>query len=870
VENDFWQQPADEWLKSLNTTKMGLSRREATRRLRLRRQKEKTSPEWWNAVSLFFRQFKNPLVLLLAVAVALAAALGDFTNSAIIFSILVLTGILGFWQEYKADRAVKKLRELVKSFAQVRYDGVWKKIPQNDVVEGDVVRLSAGDMIPGDCILLEAKDLHVNEAALTGESFPVEKEVFTPLPPSRGDKNYATLRSAEAKEKRNEVEQMSPLEGGRGVNEADQKRAALFQGSNVVSGTAEALIVKVGEDTELGKIARELQIGEQPTAFERGISDFGFLLIRLTMLLAIGILIFNILLGRPAVESIFFALALAVGMAPELLPAIMMTTLSSGALRMAQQKVVVKKLAAIQNLGAIDVLCSDKTGTLTEGIVKVHAALDWQGQPSEKVRQYAYLNAFFESGFNNPIDLALRGLPDVRAEGFSKVDEVPYDFIRKRLSVVVAEGGKHWMLTKGALQNVLDVCELAEKSPQPEALSNVRDSILQACERYGREGFRVLGLAYKDITGDPLINRDDETGMIFLGFILLYDPPKADVKITLDNLENAGVHLKIISGDNEHTVRHTAELIGLPASKVLTGKQLQNIGDDALPTLASQTNLFAEVEPHQKERIIRALSAKGSVVGYLGDGINDAPALKAADVGISVDSGVDVAKEAADIVLLDKDLDVLLQGIMEGRRTFMNTLKYIFITTSANFGNMFSLAGVSLFIPYLPMLPKQVLLLNFLSDVPALFIASDKVDEEALQQPKKWNIRLIRQFMFVFGAQSSVFDFITFGALLLIFKVQESVFQTAWFVESVITEVLILLVIRTTRRAWRSRPSPWLLWAGALVVGLTLLLPYLPFASLLGFVPLPPGLLAGMAGIAVAYALLSEYVKGRFFRVARI
>jgi Mg2+-importing ATPase len=870
MKEDFWQRPLDEWFHSLQTTSAGLSRREAKRRLNLRRQKEKTPPEWWNAAALFFRQFKNPLVLLLAVAVALAAALGDFTNSAIVFGILLLTGMLGFWQEYKADRAVKKLRELVKSFAWVRRDGLWEQVPQSDVVEGDCVRLSAGDMIPGDCILLEAKDLHINEAALTGESFPVEKEAFTPSPPSRGDMNFASLRSTGEKEKRNEVEQMSPLEGGWRVNDAQQKRHALFQGCNVVSGTAEALVVKAGEDTELGQIARELQLGEQPTAFERGISNFGFLLIRLTMLLAIGILIFNILLGRPAIESIFFALALAVGMAPELLPAIMMTTLSSGALRMAQQKVVVKKLAAIQNLGAIDVLCSDKTGTLTEGVVKVHAALDWHGQPSEKVRQYAYLNAFFESGFNNPIDLALRSLPDVSAEGFSKVDEVPYDFIRKRLSVVVAEGDKHWMITKGALQNVLEVCELAEKTPQPEPLSNVRDSILQACERYGRAGFRVLGLACKDITGDPVINRDDETGMIFLGFILLYDPPKADVKTILDKLENAGVRLKIISGDNEHTVRHTAELIGLPASNVLTGKQLQNIGDDALPTLASQTDLFAEVEPHQKERILRALRIKGHVTGYLGDGINDAPALKAADVGISVDSGVDVAKEAADIVLLDKSFDVLLQGIVEGRRTYMNTLKYIFITTSANFGNMFSLAGVSLLIPYLPLLPKQVLLLNFLSDIPALFIASDKVDEEALQQPKKWNIGLIRRFMFVFGAQSSLFDFLTFGALLLIFKVQESTFQTAWFIESTITEVLILLIIRTTRRAWRSRPSPWLLWAGVFVVGLTLALPYLPFASLLGFVPLPPGLLAGMAGIALAYALLSEYVKGRFFRVARL
>jgi len=837
MKNDFWLQSADAWLKTLNTTKTGLSRREANRRLRLLRQTEKTPPEWWNAVSLFFRQFKNPLVLLLAVAVALAAVLGDFTNSAIIFAILLFTGVLGFWQEYKADKVVKKLRELVKSVVLVCRDGVWGKVAQTDIVAGDCIRLSAGDKIPGDCLLLVSTDLYVNEAALTGESFPVEKDA---VPTSSED-------------------------------ETQQKRHVLFQGCNVVSGVADALVVKTGKDTELGKIALDLQSAEAPTAFERGINDFGYLLIRLTLFLAIGILVLNLLLGRPAIESIFFALALAIGMAPELLPAIMMTTLSSGALRMAEQKVVVKKLAAIQNLGAIDVLCSDKTGTLTEGVVNVHAALDWQGKPSEKVRQYAYLNAFFESGFSNPIDLALRVLPGLSAEGFSKVDEVPYDFIRKRLSVVVEQDGKHWMITKGALQNVLDVCQWAEREgAEPTRLDSVRDNILSDNERNAREGYRALGLACKDVTGDPLIKRDDEAGMIFLGTILLFDPPKADAKSTINNLTKAGVRLKIISGDSEHTVRHTAELVGLSISKVLTGKQLQHITDDALPTLASKTDLFAEMEPYQKERIIRALRAKGHVVGYLGDGINDAPALKAADVGISVDSGVDVAKEAAQIVLLDKNFDVLLNGIMEGRRTYVNTLKYIFITTSANFGNMFSLAGVSLMLPFLPLLPKQILLLNFLSDIPALFIASDKVDEETLQQPKKWDIKLIRRFMYVFGAQSSVFDYLTFGALLLVFKAQESTFQTAWFVESVVTEVLILLVIRTTRRAWRSRPSPWLLWSGVAVIAGTMLLPYLPFAPLLGLQPLPPGLLASMVGIAGAYGLLSEYVKGKFFGYARI
>lgn len=834
-EPDFWQCTPAEILQHLHAAAEGLSRKEAGRRLRLLRQKEKTPDERWLAVLLFFRQFRNPLVLLLAVAVALAAALGDYANSAIVFSILLLTGVLGFWQEYKADRAVKKLRELVKSSVWTRRGGQWVRIPQGEVVEGDRVRLSAGDMIPGDCLLLEATDLHVNEAALTGESFPVEKEagLAGPAPEAR--------------------------------------RCALFHGCNVVSGTAEAIVVKAGADTELGKIARELQSGEELTAFERGIGDFGYLLIRLTLLLAIGILVFNILLGRPAVESIFFALALAVGMAPELLPAIMTTTLSSGALRMAKEKVVVKRLSAIQNLGAVDVLCSDKTGTLTEGVVRVHALLDAQGNVSERVRLYAFLNAFFESGFANPIDVALRNLSAAPAGEYTKVDEVPYDFIRKRLSVVVARGDRHLMITKGALDNVLNVCTRVERDegvsePAEVCLQQVRE----AAARYGREGFRVLGVAFRDVSGDPVINRDDEADMTFLGFVLLYDPPKQGVLETIRSLERLGVQLKIISGDSVHTVCHAAEMIGLPADSVLTGKALQDVSDEALPAIASRTTLFAEVEPQQKERLIRALHKKGHVVGYLGDGINDAPALHTADVGISVDGGVDVAKEAADIVLLDKKLDVLRQGIIEGRRTYQNTLKYIFITTSANFGNMFSLAGVSLLIPYLPLLPKQVLLLNFLSDIPALFIASDRVDEESLRQPKRWNIALIRRFMLLFGIQSSLFDYFTFAALLFFFRVQEAVFQTAWFVESVITEVLILLVVRTTRRAWRSRPGAWLLGAGIFVIVFSMALPYLPLAGVMGFQPLPPGLLVAMAGIALTYGLLSEYVKGRFFRYAHL
>ena len=805
----------------------GLSNQEAEQRLRLRRQTEKMPSEWHTTLSLFFRQFKNPLVLLLVAAVILAALLGDLTNSAIILCILLMTGFLGFWQEYKAGNAVERLKAMVKSVVWVCREGEWKQIPQSEVVEEDYIRLSAGDIIPGDGRLIASNNLYVDEAALTGESFPVEKSTAESLEENNSD------------------------------------RGKLLQGTNVVSGTAEAIVTRVGADTEMGKIALDLQSGETPTAFELGISNFGYLLIRLTLLLAFGILIFNILLGRPAVESSFFALALAVGMAPELLPAIMVTTLSAGALRMAQRKVVVKKLSSIQNLGSIDILCSDKTGTLTEGVVRVHATLDWSGQPSEKVRQFAYLNAYFESGFSNPVDEALRNLSGLSTTGFSKMDEVPYDFIRKRLSVVVAHEGKKWMITKGALSNILEVCHAVENAIP---FSIAAPEIQRLAGEFGSNGYRILGLACKEVTNDPEISRESEQGMTFMGFILLYDPPKPDVHTTLAMLEKSGVHLKIISGDSEYTVRHTAESIGMRSIKILTGKQLQQISDDALPAMVIRTSLFAEVEPHQKERIIRAFRAKGKVVGYLGDGINDAPALKAADVGISVDSGVDVAKAAADIVLLDKNLDVLLDGILEGRRTFSNTLKYIFITTSANFGNMFSLAGASLLIPYLPLLPKQVLLLNFLSDVPALFIASDKVDEEMLKRPQRWNIALIRRFMYVFGAQSSLFDFLTFGVLLFVFRVGESTFQTVWFTESLLTEVIVLLVIRTKRRAWQSLPSYWLLWTSLGVAGIALVISYLPFSALMGFSSLNVRLLVVVACIAIIYGLLSEYVKDWFWR----
>lgn len=837
MSTPFWQMPPEQLMQQLNTSGNGLSAKQANRRLSERMKKEKHPREWVQTLRLFVRQFASPLVLLLVFAAIMSSAMGDWGDSIILISILFLTGSLGFWQEYRAGKAVQKLRAMMHIRCTVLRDGVSKKIPKESVVTGDVVLLSAGDIVPGDCRLLESTDLHTNEAALTGESFPVEKDPAV-LPEN------------------------TPL---------NERKNVLYEGSNVMSGSGRALVVQTGVDTEFGQIAREMEETEPETAFQTGIRKFGYLLLRMTFVLSAGILIFNLLLGKPIAASILFSIALAVGLAPELLPAIMVTTLSAGALRMARDKVIVKKLEAIQNLGAINILCSDKTGTLTTGVVRVAGTLGFEGQHNERVRLFAWLNAYFESGFANPMDEAIRQMEHMELGPYSKKDEVPYDFMRKRLSIVVHDGAKDWMITKGALAEVLAVCTQAEASDGSVVpIENARPTILQQFEAQSAQGFRTIGLSWKEVTGDPIINQDDESGMTFLGFLLLEDPPRPDIPLTLQNLTQLGITLKVITGDNHLAAKHLAQTIGLEHENILTGRQIAELSDQVLARKARMVNLFAEVEPQQKERLIRALRTKGNVVGYMGDGINDAPALKAADVGISVDSAVDVAKEAADIVLMEKDLEVLKKGILDGRKTYLNTLKYIFITTSANFGNMFSLAGISLFLPWLPLLPAQILLLNFLSDIPALTIASDNVDEEQLARPKHWDIGLIRRFMIIFGIQSSLFDYLTFACLLLMFHAGEKMFQTGWFVESVLTEIMVLLIIRTVRPAIKSRPSSWLLWTSMATVTATLLLPYLPIGGRLGMQPLPFELLGFMVGITILYSFLVESTKQRFFRKASI
>ncbi|HEX5171414.1 MAG TPA: magnesium-translocating P-type ATPase [Cyclobacteriaceae bacterium] len=828
----FWSILPKEVINAVNSTDSGLSDEAAIRRRKGNLVRKPLSP-FITDLFLLFRQFKSPLVSILIFAVILASILGEYGNSSIILAIILLSGILGFWQERNANRALEKLRAMVRVNATIVREGIAKDVPISEIVSGDIVLLNAGDIIPGDCLLLEANDLHVNEAALTGESFPAEKAL--------GILPIDTVLS--------------------------KRKNCVFQGTSVVNGTAKALVVHTGIHTEFGKISTQIEKHQPETAFEKGIRKFGYMIMRVTLILSLLILVLNIFLGKPVTDSILFALALAVGMAPELLPAIMTITLSAGAKRMAEKKVIVKKLSSIQNLGAVNVFCSDKTGTLTEGIIKVQHTVDGEGNPCDKVRNYAFLNANLETGFTNPMDEAIRNIPDVPFQGYEKMDEVPYDFIRKRLSIAVSFQDKHLLITKGAVNNILDVCTTAEFAHgETIALEQVRNQIKKTQEDYCARGFRTIGLCYKDITGDPVIDKNDECEMTFLGIVVLSDSLKAGISDTIKNLKGLGIQLKLITGDHELVAAYISSRIGLKSDDLLTGSRLRKMTDEALAIKVNEVNVFAETEPDQKERIVRALQKAGNVVGYIGDGINDASALQAADVGISVDTAVDVARETADIVFLQNDLNVLREGILEGRRTFINTLKYIFITISANFGNMFSVAGTSLFLPFLPLLPKQILLLNFLSDFPAMAISSDAVDPESLSKPQRWNTKFIRNFMIVFGIESSLFDFITFGTLLYFFHADVDHFRTGWFLESVITEIIILLIIRTRRPFMKSKPSKYLIWTSALVAILTIALPYLPYSNLLGLDPLPLSLILGIITITIIYVITAEFTKQLFFK----
>jgi Mg2+-importing ATPase len=824
----FWDTPSARLLTEIDTTDKGLQGAEAAKRLVRYGPNTLRARKRTDTLSLLLRQFKSPIILILIAAAGVSLFLRDRVDAGIILGIVVVSGLLGFWQERGATDAVEKLLAIVQVKSAVLRDGQSVDIPVEEVVPGDVVLLDAGDVIPGDCLLLESNELFVDEATLTGETYPVEKQP--------------------------------------GVLPADTPLAkrsnSLFMGTHVVSGSATAVVVHTAKETEFGQVSERLRLRAPETEFERGVRRFGYFLMEVTLALVLVILAVNIFLHRPVLDSFLFSMALAVGLTPQLLPAIISINLAHGAKRMAAQKVIVKRLAAIENLGSMNILCSDKTGTLTEGEVRLHAALDINGEDSDRVLLFAYLNAFYEAGFQNPIDAAIKGYRELDVSGYQRLGEAPYDFVRKRLSLLVAKDDARFVVTKGTLNNVLEVCTKAEfpaAGPGGNGdLEAVRPQIQAHYAALSAEGYRVLGVAYRDLPSASDISRDDEKDMTFLGFLAFADPPKQGIVDTLRGLADLGVRVKMITGDNPLVAASVGRQVGLSDVVVVTGKELHELSDEALLARVSAIDVFADIEPNQKERIIQALRKAGNVVGYMGDGINDASALHAADVGISVNTAADVAKEAADFVLLEKDLAVLGQGVREGRRTFSNTLKYVFMATSANFGNMFSMAGASVFLSFLPLLPKQVLLTNLMTDFPEMTIASDNVDPEMVAVPRRWDIRFIRRFMLVFGLLSSV-----------VFHADSGKFRTGWFTESVVSAALVVLVIRTRRPVFRSVPSWKLLTATLLVVAAVIVIPFTPLRGPLGFVRISALTYAALAGIIVVYVLAAEVAKWLFYRFER-
>ena len=838
-EKEFWNIGASELVQRLdsNQTK-GLSSDQVKERLNLYGKNLVRVSKKKNSLSLLISQFKSPIIIIFIITAALSFFLGEEEDSLIIIVIVITSGALGFWQEKGASDAVDKLLAIVQSKCKVVRDGKVEEVISENVFPGDLVLLKSGDIVPADCLVLECRDLFVNEATLTGESYPSEKTVCI-LPKE------------------------TPLR---------ERVNCVFMGTFLVSGTATAIIARTGRKTELGNISEKLKHKQPETEFERGVKRFGYFLLEITLLLVISIIVVNIYFNRPVLDSFLFSLALAIGLTPQLLPAIISVNLAHGAKRMAAEKVIVKRPESIENLGSMNILCSDKTGTLTLGEVKLHSSIDFQGNPSDKVLLYAYLNAYYETGFENPIDRAIKGLGRFDASAYLKLGEVPYDFIRKRLSILVSGNDQRLIVTKGALQNVVSICSNVEiASGEILEISNVKQEIENKYQEFGKGGFRVLGVSYKLMKPScNSISKDDEVNMTFAGFIVLFDPIKPDVVESIKSLKKLGVDLKLITGDNRHVAVHVAQSVGLYKPRVITGSDLNRISTEALVKLAPEVEIFAEIAPNQKEQIILALRKRAAnVVGYMGDGINDASALHAADAGISVDTATDVLKEAADFVLLEKNLDVLVKGVQEGRRTFANTLKYVFMATSANFGNMFSMAGASFFLSFLPLLPKQILFVNLLTDLPEMTISTDNVDPEIVEKPRRWDLKFITKFMLVFGLLSTMFDYITFAVLIFVLHANIYEFRSTWFAESIISAAIIVLVIRTRRPLFKSRPRKYLSLSVMFIIGLTLVLPVTPLGKLFELDLLSLKYLIIVSAIVLSYACSAEITKRMFYKKIR-
>ena len=779
--------------------------------------------------------FLNPLVLILLVAAIASALLGEYVDASIIATIVCLGTAINFVQTYRSQRAIERLRDQVAPTATVLRDGTWREIRRVDIVPGDVIRLSAGDLIPADARLIESRDLYVQQGALTGESMAAEKE--------------AAEDSGES------------LTGPDACN-------LIFLGSSVITGTATAIVLATGTKTLFGDIAQRLAIRPPETAFERGLRQFAALITRTVFFLVLFIVMVRLALHRQPLESLLFAVALGVGLTPEFLPMITSVTLAHGAVRMARARVIVKHLPAIQNLGSIDILCSDKTGTLTTGQMTVDSAVDLMGNRCDEAMRLACLNSGFETGLRSPLDAAILGAGNPDLTCYEKLDEIPFDFERRRSSVVVRQpaAGTCTLITKGAPEGLLKVashyCYGNQRLPLDVSILKRAEDFLT---RLNSRGLRVIAVAYREMDESGKYSVAAETELTLVGFISFADPPVPDACEVLSDLRKDGVTVKILTGDNELVAKHICELTGLNSGRLVLGTEIDRLSDAALQHLSETTSVFARVSPRQKTRILMALRHRGHVVGFMGDGVNDAPSLHAADVGISVASAADVARDAADIILTEPGLRVLHGGIMEGRRAFGNVTKYLLMGTSSNFGNMFSMAGASLFLPFLPMLPSQILLNNFLYDLAQVTIPLDEVDEEFLSRPRRWDIKLIRNFMLLIGPVSSIFDFLTFYVLLHYLRASEPLFHSGWFVESLATQTMVLFVIRTMKKPWRSRPATALTCTTLGITAVAVVLPFMPFATRMGFVPLPAAYYLFLAVAIFVYLGLVESMKQRLF-----
>jgi len=842
--------PIQEAAEALRTTLQGLSKESADQRLDEFGPNELTHLKRLGFWADVFHRFRSPLVIQLLVIALLSGVIGELKSTVIVGAMILLSVGLSYILDRRSSQAVEHLGKRVQSRTFVLRDGVESEVRISEVVPGDIVLLHAGSIVPADLRVISAKDFFVSESALTGESMPVEKTATNSGPPA--------------------------------TSALDLPNACFF-GTSVTSGTARGLVINSGINTMFGAISEKLAEKREETDFDRGVRSFTWLMIRFMVVMVCTVFFIVGITKGNWLEALLFGLSIAVGLTPEMLPMIVTVNLAKGALTLAKRKVIVKRLPSIQNFGAIDILCTDKTGTLTQDKVVLEQHVDILGNTSEEVLNYAYLNSCFQTGLRNLIDRAVLEHADLDTRQCRLVDELPFDFQRRRMSVVVAYEGDHVLICKGAVEEIYACCNRYQIDEQVFPLVDmIRDDLFEEVEKLNREGFRVLGIAYREFRSDKsTFSVQDESQLILLGYIAFFDPPKETSNKALELLSSAGVKVKVLTGDNGLVTEKVCRDVGLGIDRMITGAALARLSPEQFSKTIEDANVFVKLSPAQKEEIVRDLRRNGHVVGFVGDGINDAPALKAADVGISVDSAVDVAKEAADIVLLEKSLLVLEEGILEGRRVFANIVKYIRMGASSNFGNMFSVVGASYLLPFLPMQPVQILTNNLLYDFSQTGIPTDTVDRELIAKPLKWNIGSIKRFMIFIGPISSIFDYATFALMWFFFHCSAfldpaasaaqkegwaKLFQTGWFVESLLTQTLIVHIIRTKRIPFfGSRASAHLTMTTLIIMAIGAWLPYSPFAANLGMVPLPAIYWAWMALFLSAYALLTHWVKTRFF-----